>query len=289
VLTALDDPMLRAAFGREVAPFGHDLLGRPELAIDAIAAIAATVPATWVAIQDAPDDPHLPRECGRVYDCPDVAQLVRSLATARASVRLYNLERLPEYADLVDGARAVVDDLVGEREGGLDAVNLGVFAASPHSVTPAHPDLHHNLLLQLTGTKEIWIEHDPDRRAQHARVLQYLSCPDAGTPELPPAELRRLNPGDALYIPPYTFHWTRTGDEPGTALSIGFATPATRIGCDALAFDVRLRRRGLRPRPHRAGSLGVRAKARLEHVVRTRSRGSDAAGGTVSADPGGAS
>ena len=63
-------------------------------------------------------------------------------------------------------------DLVGDDEGGVDAVNLGAFVASPAAVTPAHPDRHHNLLLQISGRKEVWVEDDPDlRRSYLARGL----------------------------------------------------------------------------------------------------------------------
>lgn len=289
MLAALDDPALRASFGRQAAPFTHDLLDRPELTVAAIATSTGAVPASWVVVQDAPDDPRAPRDCGRLPEPPDVDSLIRSLSTARASVRVYNLERLAAYAALTAGCESALREFVGDREGGVHAVNLGVFAASPHSVTPAHPDLHHNLLLQLTGTKEIWIEVDPDRRARYQRVLDYLGCPGAGTPDLPPAEVRRLGPGDAVYVPPYAFHWTRLGGEPGTALSIGFSTPATRIGTEALAFDVRRRRHGRHPRPSGPGSLGARAKARLEQAARARSRRRARAGATVTVEPGGAS
>ena len=153
--------------------------------------------------------------------------------------------------------------LVGSAEGGVVTVNLGVFLASPDAVTPAHPDRHHNLLLAVAGRKEVWVEDDPDLRAHHLRVVDFLDRPQDGAPFLPPARHFVLEPGQGVYIPPYAFHWTTVVEGPALGLSIGFSTPSTVRSSQVHDLDVRLRRRGLRPRPCGAGSTKERVKARL--------------------------
>jgi hypothetical protein len=271
VLAALRDPTLDAAFGVRPATFRHDFGARADLAVDALAALTPALPMAWIYAHLAQSSPLEGRGAEPVVDCTRTSEYLRELPTADVSIRVYNLERTAEYADLVNTVEPLVRDFVGDREGGLAALNLGMFAASPHAVTPAHPDRHHNLLLQLEGRKEIWLEDDAASRDHHVRVLDYLRCPPAGVDALPGASSLVLEPGDGVYIPPYTFHWTQLFDEPATALSIGFATAATLQDNDAHEFDMRLRRLHVRPRPARPESVRGRTKAQLGEWALQRS------------------
>jgi hypothetical protein len=271
VLTALRDSTLDDAFGVRTATFRHDFADRDDLTIEMLADVTPRVPMAWVFAHVAQSSPLEGRGAEPVVDCSRVSEYLRDLPTSAVSVRVYNLERTAEYDDLAHTLDSEVREFVGDREGGLTSINLGMFAASPHAVTPAHPDRHHNLLLQLRGRKQIWLEDDPDARSHHVRVLDYLRCPPAGVSELPPARTMILEPGDGVYIPPYTFHWTQLFDEPGTALSIGFSTPATQRGSLAHEFDLRLRRFGVRPRATTADSVRGRTKAHLGTLCMQRS------------------
>jgi len=289
VLAALRDPALDAAFGTGVVRFHHDFAERDDLQLDHLADLAARVPNPWVFANVAQHSPLDGRGCEVPVDCTRVADFLRELPTSDTSIRVYNLERIAEYTDLAREIEPLVRDLVGEREGGLSAINLGLFAASPRSVTPAHPDRHHNLLLQLRGRKQIWLEEDLVSRDHHVRVLDYLRCPPAGVSSLPSAQTFVLEPGDGVYIPPYTFHWTELFEDPGLAFSIGFSTPATTDDSQAHEFDLRLRRLHVRPRPVPARSWRGRTKAQLGAWALQRSARKVERRVSVSASPGGQS
>jgi hypothetical protein len=187
--------------------------------------------------------------------------VLRELPTAAAAIRAYNLEHTTEFRPLFDQLEPQVRELVGEREGGLAGVNLAAFFASAGAVTPAHPDRHHNLLLNVHGSKEVWIGHDPDARRHHVRAVDYLRRPQNGAATLPPATAFVLQPGDGVYIPPYAFHWTTVLGDCATGFSIGFSTAATVRNSKVVDLDQRLRRLGLRPRPlDPRGDPGVRAR-----------------------------
>lgn len=283
--------MLHEAFGRRCTQFQHDFLGRPELSLDALADIAPRLPASWIYGHQAQHSPLEGRGQEPPIDCARIPEFIGDLQNANVSIRMYNLERTPEYGPLAEEFETLMREYVGTREGGLHAINLGVFIASPGSVTPAHPDRHHNFLMQLAGTKDVWLEHDPDARAQHRRVIDYLRCPAAGLEELPPGNHYCESPGDALYIPPYTFHWTELGHDPGVALSIGFSTPATRQWSDAHEFDLRAQRVagrvGWRPGPASMDSVVGRTKARLGHLAMKRTARRHAQAVSVSSPTGG--
>ena len=285
MLTALDDAAVRGAFPMRCAAFHHDLVDRPELTLAALSALVDRVPATWVSAHRAQDDPREGRGVAPLVTGRAFADVVRAIADADASVRIHHTERTIEWRDLASEIELAVREFVGDREGGVDSVNLGVFVASPGSVTPAHPDRHHNLLLQIDGSKAIWLEDDTDARGHYLRVLDYFENPNAGVAALPPAQALRMTVGDAVYIPPYAFHWTEVLDRPSVALSVGFSTRASIASAEIYDFDRRLRRRGLRSRPRTPFSLSGRAKAALERVARARSTRARARRVTVPPSP----
>jgi hypothetical protein len=194
--------------------------------------------------------------------------MIADLPASPYALRLYHLELAPGFRSLAARVAEPVRGLQGE--GGVQDVNLALFLAPPDAVTPAHPDRHHNLLLQVSGTKDVWIE-DPagDPVARHRRGVSYFHHPGAGVPELPPARLVRLGPGDGVYIPPMSYHWTRvTGDEGSVALSVGFATART-VGEERLSqIDVSLRRLGWRrSRPATSQRRLSRAKGAFVNAI----------------------
>jgi hypothetical protein len=266
-LSGLRPEELRANLGQLPFAFRHGLADNERFAIDVLAPLVASVPCSWVRANPAQYSPFEPRGLVELPGDTDLDATLRSLATADASIRVYNLEHTTEFRSLAAPLTDAVREGVGRAEGGLSAVNLGAFFASPGSVTPAHPDRHHNLLCQMAGTKEVWVEVDPDRRAHHDRVVGYLACPSDGSPTLPPAHSFLMEPGDAVYIPPYAFHWTKVTEGSALGFSIGFSTAATDRSSRVHDWDVRVRRHGGHPRPCRPGGPTERVKAHLSGVA----------------------
>lgn len=255
--------MLQPVLGAHPVALRHAFANDPQFAPDVIAPLVAALPGSWIRAEHAQYSPHEPRGCAPLPADVDLEAAVRTLPTSPASIRAYNLELTSEFRDLYASLEQPVHALVGNAEGGVAALNLGAFVASTNSVTPAHPDRHHNLLLAVSGRKEVWVEDDPDQRAHHLRVVDYLRCPQDGAPVLPPARRFLLEPGDGVYIPPYAFHWTTVLDGPALGFSIGFSTPSTVRSSRIHDFDIRLRGRGLRPRPSVPGSTKEKVKAGL--------------------------
>jgi len=280
----------RAALGDRPFEFEHGLHGDARFARGQLAELVGRVPCAWVLAHEAQFSPHERRGKAKLPADADLVQAIVTLPTAGVSIRAYNLEHTTDFRPLLDELTPIVRDFVGDREGGLSEVNLATFLASAGAVTAAHPDRHHNLLLNVDGRKEVWVDTDPDTRGHHVRTLDYFRRPDLGAPELPPAEQFVLEPGQGVYIPPYRWHWTRVLDDCATGFSVGFSTATTDRNNRVLGFDMRLRALGVRPRPfdmHGDGGVTGRVKAGLSPVVARAARLRPRRGGSlvVSGDP----
>lgn len=245
-------------------PVAHRIGSPPGLQPVFLALLAERAPEAWVRPLLVQSDPHEGRSAvGRHHD---PAAAIRGTDAVPGYVGVYNLEHFAEFLGLARALESELRTFVGDAEGGLGRVNLAAFVSPPGSVVPAHPDMHHNVLCQIAGSKTVWIEDEPVRRRHDARVAAYYDCPAAPTAVLPDARRHVLMPGDGVYVPADGFHWVEVGDEPSVTLSIGFDTARTRDVVDARRLAGALRRRHV---PVRVAAYPGRAStARSARVVR---------------------
>ena len=173
--------------------------------------------------------------------------------------RLYHLQRMPGISALIGSLYDLIEPAWPASEPWL-ARDAGLFLSSAGGVTSAHADRHHNLLVQLEGSKEIGVAL-PGSRA-HAEIVA-RSVPSLRCPQMPAgAKTYRLEPGTAMYLPPYTVHWVRSMER-SVALSLAWSSAATvRAGEVHAANAVFQRRLRLPARP-----VGGRADAAKVRVV----------------------
>jgi hypothetical protein len=253
-----------ACSGRRILRVRHALADHPAFGLDALASTAETLPAAW--IRGMPADAPVLRPEGYHADAVDLPaeRLVRELGTNGCAVRLYHLEHVAPYRDVVAAALDEAEAAIATVEGGFTIRNGSAFLGGPGAVTPVHPDRHHNLLLQVCGTKDVgvgWFRDPLENQRQTERTFaQFGEGPSAMPDDM---EVHQLGPGDGLYIPPYAFHWVRvTGDTPSVALSCAWSTRRSERDALVHAFNLRLRERTpLRPRPPRDSAARDRAKA----------------------------
>ena len=148
-----------------------------------------------------------------------------------------------------------------------------VFVSSPNSVTPAHFDIEHSLLMQVSGSKAVSFGRFPDARARRHEVERYWDGSHGRIEELPPEEASyTLVPGRGVYIPPTAPHWVHNGPAPSLSVTLTYFTAGTQRENLIETCNARLRRFGLHPRP--AGETGLadtvkaaamRAKGRLSN------------------------
>lgn len=263
----LDQAALATAFGSHPVPLRHRLAGAAGFTIEDIVELSGQLAAPTMQGTRAQVPLLTPRGVPSYDD--DVAELARRIGASDGRVGMLFLQRIPRYREVLDTILQQVFDAAGTPEGPPDRLETSIFLAAPEAVVPVHFDSHHNLLLQLEGTKDIVVGAFPDQDAQ-ARALE-VGCRSGKrmAEAVPPITARfALGPGDGLYIPPYTFHWVHGGADVSAALSCSFSTAATARAEVVYACNAQLRRFGMRPRPPGRSVRRDRLKAVTFRVAR---------------------
>lgn len=252
-----DPALVDAVRVRRLHRFRHDLAGDPRLDPARVPQLVAQASPREVFHHLGALPELLPRGDAPMLDLP-AEQVAREIPGNGCWLRVGRIEQVGEWSGLLGDCLDGLDP-AGDQQAQL-------FFASPASVTPAHFDTYHNLLHQVHGTKDlsIGVFADPAearreianrfRRRENLRVL--------------PSEVTvfHMEPGDALYIPPYTFHWARTGDDLSVALSCTFENDWSERARLVEACNARLRQLGITAAPPGTSDTRDAVKA---GVVRT--------------------
>ena len=230
----------------------HELCNHPLLTLEALADLAAALPADSIEYNPGA----LPIGI-RPEDIPkaklSVVETIRQIGQADSWVALKRIEQVPAYHALLHSVLGELADIIVPRTGEMLQLEGFVFISSPNSVTPFHFDPEHNILLQLRGHKVMTVfpiedEQIFDARAhelfhlgQHHRNLPWR---DTFAAKGCPVE---LTPGEALHVPVKAPHWVKNGAEPSISLSVTWRSNWSYAEADARAFNHALRRVGLAP------------------------------------------
>ncbi len=278
-IVTIDETRLADRFGRSPMTIAHALVDHPLLEVDAVAALAERLPADAVEhnLADLPSVAD-PRSV-RVSDRP-VGEIAREIETSGCWMVLKNIERDPAYKALLDRALDEVAERVPAAERGMLQREGFIFLSAPGSVTPAHIDPEHNLLLQIRGTKEMNVGSFPDAATEQLVTEETLGGGHRNLSWEPvDPQAFALAPGDGVYVPPHAPHWVQNGPTASVSLSVTFRTASTERVRRVHAMNARLRRLGLSPRPpgerptsDRRKAAGAAALGRLRQLTARGSR-----------------
>ena len=152
-LVDVDLAELGSAIGTAPLRLRHRLAPDERFETAALIELADTLPAQWTRVDRGDVSPLSTR---RPVSGTNVGAVISSLATSTTTVRLYHLELAAGYRELGDEVLSSVDAaFTGASQ--PTGLNTAVFFGPPGAVVPAHIDRHHNLLLQLRGTKRVSI------------------------------------------------------------------------------------------------------------------------------------
>jgi len=252
----------------------HNLAGNPIFSVEAFAKVAEAASARQ-------DDLHMDAGNVRLTDkwgqipTPDVpiAEVFKHIGTADAWIIMKHVEIDPVYGEFLDDFAAFVRKIAGS-EGASMIRNPEMLAivTSPNRKTSFHFDSEINFLVQVQGTKEVWICDPQDRSITTEEEIERYYAGDitAGTYK-PHAEQAAwhffLQPGDAVHIPSHACHWVQNHDNVSVSFSLNMEFPAWHQA-EVYRFNRYLRKLGITPNPPGKSWLRDRSKAAAITAVR---------------------
>ena len=238
------------AFPEQPAEFFHRLHEDPRLTLDAIADLADRLPRRSV-ICDTSAQPLLAPQGGPPRGTlTRPGDVIRNIEDANAWLTLLNIEVDRTYAELMNTMLDCLEPGMLGGQGGMRNRVGFIFVSSPNSVTPAHFDIEHSLLMQVSGTKSVSFGHFESEQARHREIERYWDGSHGRIEDLPPElALYPLTPGRGVYIPPVEPHWVRNGPAISTSVTLTYFTAATERENMIEALNARLRPLHLTPRP----------------------------------------
>ena len=264
----IDPDSFGAAFGRKPIGIEHDLLDNPLLSLDALGDLAEALPADEVEhnVGDVPDIVSGGEGVERTDLSP--GEIARTIETNGLWMVLKRIEQVPDYKRLLDETLDEVEPFVADREGGMTQREGFVFLSAPGSTTPSHTDPEHNILLQVRGWKEMTVGSFPDERTRQLEIEDHTSGGHRNIDWKPvDPELFRLEPGDAVYVPPHAPHMVKNGDTGSVSLSITWRTPEIERVARVSSVNARMRRLGLDPKAPGSRPGADRVKAGVSKAL----------------------
>ena len=251
----------------------HGLADHPLLTLDAIADLADWLPRDSV-ICDTADQPLLVPEGGPPRGSePRPGDVIRHLNTRRSWLTLLNIEQQPAYRELMDTCLDQIAAVVEHRPGDMRRTVGFIFVSSPLSVTPAHFDLEHSLLLQILGHKELNVGRFASAAVEQRERERYWEGSHGRVEELPLADtVYDMVPGRGVYLPPIRPHWVHNSDAVTLSMTLTFFSADSERDQFVEAFNARLRRLGLHPRPPGSAPAVDGAKATAMRLWGVRRR-----------------
>jgi hypothetical protein len=276
--TALDpvDECCRA-LNRKPFRLLHSLVGSSLLSLDALEAVAHD---------------KVKRKDGFYFDAGDltytdkwgtvpvpnltVSEIFQRLETVGAWIIMHHLELDPAYKAIQDEFGDFFRANIASPEDAklLRNPDFQVFITSPGRKTPYHFDEEANFLMQVQGSKTIWICDPLDRNVTTEDEIERFHAGEvrtAGTfkPQAEKAATEfTLMPGEAVHIPMHAAHWVQNHDAVSISVALDFEFPRWKYS-DIYKANYYLRKMGLSPRAPGRSVLADRSKAALIGGLRT--------------------
>ena len=183
-----------------------------------------------------------------------IAEAMERIEHCGAWVILHKAHLDPEYGRLLAQCMGELQDLIGLN---LDRVmrvqEIILFITSPRRVTAYHIDRECNFLLQIRGSKTLYVFDQNDRVVLPEDELEKFWSVDNNAARYKPEHQSRaqgyqLTPGCVVHIPVNAPHWVQNDDNVSVSMSVNFQYRDYLRG-NVYRMNYALRKLGLRPRP----------------------------------------
>jgi hypothetical protein len=259
-LLELDAETFRARFSREPFIISHHLVSNPLFTLPELVKLSKRLPAG-----------HVKYNAGAIpigtalYKGPQtglsIEETIRRIEECRSWMVLKWVQEDPDYCAVLNRCLDEVQALSEPLDPGMCKREAFIFVTSPSSTTPYHMDPEHSFLLQIKGTKSVYIL-DGSTLSEKELERYYSAGIDPVFTEGCREKAKRfdLEPGLGLHFPVTVPHWVETHDEYSISFSITFRTAASERR--SVVYDVNdsLRGRGFDPTPFGRSALLDSAK-----------------------------
>lgn len=263
-------------YDRQPFVTSHELVGNSLLEISSLAAMIQRLPENQVYFSSGslPKNADFDRASIEHASKFNLADALQNLSGADSYVMVRGPESDPEYRPLFESVLERVSTFSERVDPDVRGAMFYLFLSSPNSITPFHVDRYTTFLMQVMGTKKVYVWDPRDRLtvSEEAREILFADRNQRG-PQLPKEREsigvgHNLSPGQALHIPFCAPHWVENGPEVSISLSIIYRTRHTDRMMNAHCLNHRLRHRmGVNPRPVGASPLLDSAKDIAERVI----------------------
>lgn len=200
-----------------------------------------------------------------------VSEAFEQIEESKMRLKLSYIHLEPEYGEILEACSRELSDLTsGDLVRDFRNPLATLFISSPNEVTPYHVDSEANFLVQLYGTKVVYVFDGKDPELVNWRMLEEywggggVTLREEFRSRGLPFELR---PGAGVHIPVHFPHWVQNGPSPSISLAMAFM-PAQEPS-DVLRINYHLRKWGMDPIPPGENQSLDAAKRAIVQGVRT--------------------
>jgi hypothetical protein len=242
-----------SGFDRGAFSFAHQLHRSPSFCYDRLMDLAERVsakPNRWYFDEGdtGPEKGWSVRNAGG----RTLVEGLKKIADSRALIMLKRVQEEPEYQEILRALEAELSTLTGidissRYRDGL----MTILISSPGRVTPYHIDGEANLLMQMRGTKAVYIFDGNNREVLSSSELEKFWSGDIHAPVYREHLQDRawrfdLAPGLGVANPVIFPHWVQNGPEVSISLSVNFKRRVDDLA-DAYRVNRQLRKFGFHP------------------------------------------
>jgi len=183
-----------------------------------------------------------------------VVEAMERIETCGAWFIFRSAQNDPEYRVLLDRGLAEIKEHIGP---GIDSQimveDIIIFVTSPKRVTTYHIDRECNFLLQIKGTKTMYVFDREDRDVLPEEEIERFWTIDNNSAAYKPhlqdrAIAYKMAPGVGVHIPVNSPHWLQNDDNVSVSLSVNFQFKDP-LRANAYRANFLLRKLGLKPTP----------------------------------------
>ena len=233
----------------------HELVGNPLFSLPALMEVAKEAAKRRGDLYADTGDVKVTDKWGKIplVDRP-IDEVIERIQTAGAWIIMKHIEIDPAYAAVLNEFADFVQSMApSDPRFSINNPEMLVLITSPNRLTSFHFDAEVNFLVQVQGSKRVWVCNPDDRSAITEVEIEKYYCghQTAGTYK-PGVEDRAsvfdLNPGEGVFIPSHGAHWVQNGDSVSVSLSLNFELPPSTYKYPSIT-NYALRRLGFQPRP----------------------------------------